>query len=108
MQLVVKVTYSAEVKNENFANAYIHFLWEKFLVSLMNTYIKKYKTNTDIYVYVSQPKRKSEKMYFFEYVIPLELVDFYGRKNFKSILPIGCKIDLADEVRRYDVNEKGK
>ncbi len=108
MQLVVKVTYSAEVKNENFANAYIHFLWEKFLVSLMNTYIKKYKIDIDIYVYVSQSKRIFEKKYVFEYMIPLDLVDFYGRKNFKSILPRGCKVDLAEEEKRYDINKKGK
>ncbi len=106
MCLVVGITCLVEVKNESFANAYTHYLWEKFLTSLMNTYIKKYKTQVDIYVFVS--KQSNEKKYFFEYMIPLDLVDFYGRKNFKSVLPKGCKIDLAEEVTKYGINQKGK
>jgi len=69
-------------------------MWECFLKNLMASYDQSKEETVCIEVYVSQ--YKEGRCLFIEYIIPIVLIDFYGRLEFKSVLPKGCMVDLFE------------
>lgn len=81
-----------------------HLLWEHFLTNLIHTYEQKKSKALEIKIFVSKTQIKRKRYHLFEYIIPIKLVDYYGRKEFKSVLPLGSMVDLikSEEV----INER--
>ena len=102
MNLIVGVRFLSNDRNSHreCVKVTAQLMWEHFLANLIYTYKTKKKKSkkTEINIYVSKMCDKGKIYHLFEYVIPLKLVDYYGREEFKSILPRGSMVDLVESV----------
>lgn len=100
MNLIIGVRFLLKDPNEHRQVMRInaHLLWENFLSNLVYTYKTKVRQGrkTEINVYVCKYQENKRIYHLFEYVVPMKLVDYYGREKFKSVLPKGSMLDLIE------------
>ena len=95
MELVIGVDVNLTIGNcyQHEVKLFLFSMWESFLRNLIISYNQAKGKSIFIEVFISNEGRRH---CFIEYIIPIELIDFYGRAEFKSVLPKGCMVDLFE------------